>query len=188
MSTALRITLADYDRMIEQGAFVGTPRAELIHGEIVEMSPIGTGHSETVGELNDWSHEVVPGSDVKIRVQQPIFILAADSAPEPDLAWVTRKRYRSAQPEASDVLLLVEASETSLQYDRTTKGLLYAAAGIEDYWIVNIHARRIEVYRRPTPEGYVEVVSYGESEFVSPLRFPAIRLNVSRLFAPLDEA
>ncbi len=62
--------------------------------------------------------------------------------------------------------LLVEVAETSLQYDRNTKGPLYSAAGVEDYWIVNIPARRIEVYRRPTAGGYLEITSFGEGESV----------------------
>lgn len=186
MSTALRITLDDYHRMIEQGAFVGTRRAELIHGEIIEMSPIGTWHRATVVELDDWSHEVIPKNDVVIQVQQPIAIPEADSEPEPDLAWVTRKQYLTSHPRAADVLLLVEVAETSLQYDRNTKGPLYSAAGIEDYWIVNIPARRIEVYRRPAPDGYLEVYSFGDGESVSPLRFPEIRLAVARLFAGVE--
>lgn len=186
MSTALKITLDDYHRMIEQGTFVGTRRAELIHGEIIEMSPIGVRHRGTVIELDDWSHEVVPRNDAIIQIQQPIVLPEADSEPEPDLAWVARKQYVTSLPSAKDVLLLVEVAETSLQYDRNTKGSLYSAAGIEDYWIVNIPARRIEVYRRPTPEGYLEVISYGEGESVSPLRFPEIRLDVTRLFAGGD--
>ena len=186
MSTALRITLDEYHRMIEQGAFVGTRRAELIHGEIIEMSPIGTGHAGTVTELGEWSVDNAPRGSVQVRVQQPITIPEADSEPEPDLAWVNRKPYRTSHPRAADVLLLVEVAETSLQYDRNTKGPLYSAAGIEDYWIVNIPARRIEVYRRPTSEGYLEVISYGEGETVSPLRFPEIGLEVARLFAAVD--
>jgi Uma2 family endonuclease len=186
MSTALRITLDEYHRMIEQGAFVGTKRAELIHGEIIEMSPIGTWHAGTVTEVGEWSIDHAPRETVRVRVQQPIVIREADSEPEPDLAWVSRKQHLASHPCATDVFLLIEVAETSLQYDRNTKGPLYSAAGIEDYWIVNIPARRIEVYRRPAPDGYLEVFSFGEGESVSPLRFPEIRLDVARLFAAVD--
>jgi Uma2 family endonuclease len=102
--------------------------------------------------------------------------------PEPDLAWAIRRDYSNRRPEPQDVLLVIEVSDSSLSYDRKTKAALYAEAGIADYWIVNVAARRVEVFRDPSGNRYESIVAYGPGEPVRPLAFPGLSLSVSRLF------
>lgn len=184
MSTAMRFTVDEYDRMIGQGVFDTRPacRLELIHGEIRKMTPANPPHEEVIDLLDDWSHDHTDRAQVRVRTQNSIGIPELDCVPLPDIAWVRRKSYRGSRPKPADVLLLIEVSETSLGYDRGEKAALYAAAGITDYWIVNLKDWCIEVYRNPRDGEYREKRTYEIGDAVSPLAFPKIELPVAELF------
>lgn len=183
MSTALRFTLEEYDRMIEQGVFDESRdrRIELIYGELREMTPPGPSHEETVDVLNEWSVLNVPRNEVRVRVQNSIGIAGLESAPEPDLSWVRRKSYRTGRPRSSDVLLLIEVSDSSLDYDCGEKAGLYAQADIQDYWVVNLRNWCVEVFRKPEGE-YRERFVVEMDRTVSPLAFPDLSLSVAFVF------
>ena len=107
MSTILRLTPAEYDRMIANGAFVGiNRRIELIHGELREMTPAGPVHEDIIDYLNRWSTEVTTAHDCVVRVQSSIDL--GDSRPEPDVTWLKPGRYATRRPQSRDVLLLIE--------------------------------------------------------------------------------
>lgn len=89
---------------------------------------------------------------------------------------------KSQRPQPDDVLLVIEVSESTLDYDRFTKAGLYAEAGFADYWVVNIPAQCIEVFRNPQGGKYRDVRSVGRDASVRPLCFPDIELPVSLLF------
>lgn len=184
MSTTLRLSLDEYDRMIEQGVFDGMrdKRIELIHGELREMPPAGPDHEYVTDMLTDWSRNT-PRDRVWLRIQNSIGIPLSASAPEPDVAWVERKSYRRRRPSPEDVLLAIEVSDSSVRDDRLIKGPLYAEAGVAEYWLVNIPERCIEVHRDPADGCYRDVRSYGIDETVRPLAFPELELPVAELFA-----
>lgn len=184
MSTVATFSLEQYERMAAAGAFDGLlqQRVEFIRGEIREMTPIGTFHDQAVNDLTDWSYEVIPRGRFTVRVQATLRIPAANSAPQPDVFWVTRKKYTRKHPEPADVHLLIEVSESSMTDDRGEKRDLYAEAMIGDYWIVNIKAQSIEVYRQPDGRAYQWSQTFGVGEFVSPLALPEAKLDVGSLF------
>jgi Uma2 family endonuclease len=110
------------------------------------------------------------------------------SKPEPDVAVVVGnfRDYRKKQP--TTAVLLVEVSDTTLRQDRNIKASLYAKAAIEEYWIVILRDRVLEVYRDPTPMkdarfgyGYLNVVRYAETDRVSPLAAPEASIDVCDL-------
>jgi Uma2 family endonuclease len=185
MTTALRFTVGEYDRMIEQGIFDDRPeqRLELIYGEIRDMPPPNPPHAYMINLLNYWSVDHAPREQVHVQIQNPLGISALDSVPLPDVAWMKSRNYRRKRPEPRDVLLLVEVSESSLAYDRGEKAALYAAAGLKDYWVVNLPDACIEVHRRPRSGEYRNIESFGAGQTVSPLAFPEISLDVDSLFA-----
>lgn len=186
MSTIPRFSLEEFDRMIERGIFEEPHhrRIELIYGELREMSPPGPTHEEVIDLLTRWSIQNTKQHEVRVRIQNSIGLSDWDSAPQPDVAWVQAQSYRTQRPAADDVLLLIEVSETSLAYDRGEKAGLYAQAGIEDYWIVNIPEFCVEVHRDPANETYQSVSRYDVTSAVSPLAFPKISLPVQELFHP----
>lgn len=185
MSTVARLSLEEYDRMIEAGVFAGKTRRrlELIHGELREMSPIGAEHEVLVDVLNEWGVRNVPPEAAWVRIQNSIGLPGLGSAPEPDIAWVARKDYSAQRPQAADVLLIIEVAESSLAYDRGEKAELYASAGISDYWVVNIPEACVEVYREPEEGRYRSLQTRKSGSTLAPLRFPELHLEVGRLFS-----
>jgi Uma2 family endonuclease len=184
MSTTLRFTVAEYDRMIEEGIFSDRPhqRLELIYGEIREMPAPNPDHEETVDLLNYWSIDHTHRDQVRVRIQNSIGIAELDCVPQPDVAWLRAKSYRKKRPQAGDVLLVIEVSDTTLSYDRGEKAGLYAAAGISDFWIINLRAQTVEVFRKPRGGKYREVKRYGAGQKIRPLAVPSASLDVTSVF------
>ena len=184
MSTGVRITIAEYDRMISAGEFEPQEEyhVELIHGEIREMNPINPPHAEALNYLMYWSIDNSPRDQVRVRNQESLGLPELESVPQPDLFWVRKKNYSRQRPTNEDVFLVIEVSDNTLAYDRGEKAELYAEAGIQDYWIVNVIDRVVEVYRDPLGGRYRQIQSYGESDKVSPLAFPDLQLKVADLW------
>jgi len=183
MSTVARFTVRQYDRMIETGILDSTERRiELIHGELREMSPIGDLHAYIVAWLVRWSIRSLPFDEVWINPQNPVGMADLDSVPEPDLAWLRLRDYRRHRPTPGDVLLLIEVSDSSLQYDRELKGPLYAQAGIQEYWIVNLPEETIEVYRQPRGDRYGNMTTLRRGDVARSLAFPDVALALDELF------
>ena len=186
MSTTARLSLTEYDHMIECGVFEQDKqrRLEFIRGEIREMNPIGSLHEVVVDRLTEWSFENLPKGRAWVRVQNSIGLPSLESAPEPDLAWVARRDYSQGRPTADDVLLVVEVAESSLAYDCGEKAELYAAAGIADYWVVNLTERTVEVRREPANGRYRSLQTFVGDEEVRPLAEGQLALRPSTLFGP----
>lgn len=143
-----RFTVEEYHRLIQTGILKSGEPVELIHGWIVPKMPTNPTHSSIVRRLDKFLQRIFDDASV-VGVQQPI--TTTDSEPEPDLT-VSRgpeRRYFTTHPEPIDIHFVVEVSDTTLAYDQGEKLSLYARAGIELYWIVNIEDRRIEVYSQP---------------------------------------
>lgn len=138
--------------MVETGILGPDDRVELLEGEILEMSPEKSRHAAAV----DLAAEVLRaafGPGRTVRVQHPI-ALGDASEPEPDLAVVEGSPRDYAHAHPTTAVLVVEVSDTSLDYDRRRKAAAYARSGIAEYWIVNLVENRLEVHREPTPNGY----------------------------------
>lgn len=161
-----RISVAEYYRMAELQFFPTGQREELLNGEIVEMSPINSKHAFVVDQLMRWLvlhlHE-----RAWIRVQNPV-ALSEFSEPEPDLTVAKRKPelYRTSHPRPEDILFLIEVSDSSLAKDRLVKLPLYAAAGIPETWIVNLEEECVEIYTRPSAEGYQQLQVFQKGETI----------------------
>lgn len=181
MSTLARLTVEEYNRIVETGLFDGR-RFELIYGLICEMTPIGSKHESAVDQLTRWSYRSVDDVSILVRVQQSLSLPMAGSVPEPDLAWVTNADYTGSCPTAEDALLVVEVAETSLDYDLGEKANLYASAGIPEYWAVDCQDGRLVVHRAPVSSGYDSVKEFAGDEVVTPLGRPEVLLRPEALF------
>lgn len=142
-------TIDEYHRLVDLGFFTENDRIELIRGEIVEMAPKRTPHSVCNSLLWKQLYELV-GKLAEIRVQEPI-TLSSSSEPEPDVVIAKKKddNYLAAHPTVEDIILIIEISDSTLKYDREIKLSLYAEAGINNYWIINLVDHNLEVYRNP---------------------------------------
>ena len=148
-------TVEEYYRMADVGLLTEDSRVELIDGVIVDMPPIGPGHSGNVNWFTHAFRELFGGA-AQLSIQNPLR-LGLRVEPQPDVMLLRPRadHYRGSHPGPEDVLLLVEVADSSLTYDRKTKARIYARAGIPDYWIVNLVDGVVEVHRDPSDRGTV---------------------------------
>ncbi len=179
--TRRRFTVAAYLRMVEAELFVEGERVELIHGDLIEMSPIYITHISTLNRPV-WMLSNALGKQVILSVQNPVQ-LSEDSLPQPDVAVFRFQEefYSEQHAKPEDILLIIEVADSSLRYDQRVKSKLYGTAGIADYWIVNLPERQIEVYREPRPNGYRTVTTCAPGETLSPLAFPDVVQQVEQI-------
>ena len=183
--TSKRWRRVEYQRLVDVGAFDREP-LELIGGQLVVAEPKGSEHAAAVdlGYVALLS-AIPPGWTV--RGQNPL-ALDDESAPEPDLAVVRGSPADLRHAHPTRPALVIEVAESSLQFDRLTKGSIYARAGIADYWIVNLIDRVVEVYREPgtdltAPFGwrYTSVTRLRPLDSITPLGVPAAPIRVAAL-------
>ena len=171
-------TIEEYHRMAEAGILHEDDRVELIEGKIIQMAAIGSRHAACVKRLVKLLVREIGDSGV-VGAQDPI-ILPDSSEPEPDVT-VLRPRddfYAAGHPIPEDVLLLIEVSDTSLEYDREIKLPLYARAGIPEVWIVNLAGSDILTYSRPESGSYEEVNLARHGDRISSQVLPALLVSV----------
>lgn len=183
--TLRRWKRVEYDRLVDLGVFGDDP-IELIGGQLIVAEPKGEYHSSAIGTVDYAVRAVLPPGWV-VRIQLPVS-LDEESEPEPDVVVVPGRSadYRYAHPSRPE--LAIEVADSSLTFDRQQKGSLYARAGIQDYWIVNLVDRVVEVYRDPAPDAaavygwrYRSVASLTPADVVIPLAFPSARISVTDL-------
>ena len=172
-------TTAEYHRMAEAGVLAEDDRVELIDGEILEMSPIGSRHAACVARLTSLFAQTL-GAAAIVWGQNPIH-LGERSEPEPDLALLPPRAdfYAAGHPGPDDVLLLIEVADTSILYDRQVKVPLYARSGIPEVWLVDLDQQHVAIHRDPTPEGYGIARVARPGETISPTAIPDLAIAVS---------
>ncbi len=176
-----RFTVDEYEQMIDQGILAENERVELIRGEVVEKMVIGPLHCATVNRINRLLTTRLLDLAI-VSIQNPIVL--DDSEPEPDLAMLTPRDdfYAQSKPKSSDVLLVIEVADTSLAYDRDIKLPLYAQAGIQEFWIVNLAESKVEVYRQPLPSGnYASRTDFSSGDMLCALAFPEVTLAIDSM-------
>jgi Uma2 family endonuclease len=177
-------TVAEYEQMATAGILGEDDRVELINGEIVTMTPVGSRHAGAVKRLLHAFLPLQAAGTVLLSVQDPIQ-LGSHSEPQPDFALLRPRPdfYATAHPNSSDVLLIIEVAETSAEFDRTVKLPLYAKEGIPEVWLVNVTEDRIELFRDPRADGYQthQVVSKGRS--IVPLAVPNFTIATDAILA-----
>lgn len=179
----LPLTIQQYSRLVDHDHFAGqTGQIELINGRIVQMNPQGPQHSDPIDLIAEWSIKL-PDQQYRVRVEKPIELPESNSVPEPDIAWVTRKSYAAKHPQPEDVLLLIEASFTSIKFDLGEKLEIYARSSVPEYWQLNIPTREIRVHRDPQSGVYRSITTYTQNQILSPVCLPTAKLMIADLFA-----
>lgn len=181
-----KFTAAEYWKMFEAGYFDGQ-RVELILGEIIQMSAQLVPHALSVSKTRR-ALEVAFGSGYWVQTQATLK-LSKTSTPDPDVAVVEGEEDEWADRDnPTTALLVVEVANTSIAFDRGRKLQVYAAAKIADYWIVNLKARKLEVYRKPKADkssrtgwSYGSITMLTEKEAIAPLAKPRANVRVSDL-------
>jgi len=173
-----KLTVRDYHLMAEAGIFAPDERVELLDGTLYTMAPQGPIHADLTYYLQ---RQFLSALGDRIDARPHSLIALSDiSEPEPDLAIVRRQRYGVRHPHPDEIFLLVEVADSSLRRDRDLKPLVYARAGIPEYWLVDVQTREILVHREPSAEGYRRIDPVGTT--LAPVAFPDCALDLSQLW------
>lgn len=177
-----QLNVDQYYQMAQIGLLSPNDRVELIEGEIIDRAPIGSAHSSTVRTLAELFSDALSKS-VIIAIQDPIR-LDGYSEPVPDFAQLRRRddQYRHEHPSASDVLLIVEVSQTSLRYDFEVKLPLYAKHGIPEVWIVDVDGGQIHTFNDLRDGQFTNELSTQQLGKLKLIALPDVEINLSGLF------
>ena len=174
-------TAEQYPALVDTGVLGPDDRVELLEGVIVGMAPQNAPHASGVCRVDQALHRAL-GDGVVIRIQLSL-PLGRRSVPEPDAAVVpgTIADYDRAHP--TTALLVVEVADSSLKQDRLTKRAIYAAAGIPEYWIINLPDDCVEVRREPDAAGrrYASITVAHRGDRIEPATLPGVRIAVDDL-------
>lgn len=152
----VRLTVGQYHRMLASGILAEGEPVELINGCLIwknrGLKTVNPLHAIVVSHLLKLATLVNP-LGCHLRSQNPITI-PPHHEPEPNAAIIYGAigDYTENHPSIGDIACVIEVSESSLSYDRTTKLAIYAAAGIPSYIIVNLIDHCFELYQQPDSE------------------------------------
>jgi Uma2 family endonuclease len=186
MSTAAerihRITTDIYERMAA-GGLLPERGVELIDGLVVEMSPKGDRHGYAATCLNAQFVDQRRGR-YAVYADSLSLRLGPRDEPDPDIALArTTRSYARERPRPEEIALLVEVADTSLAFDLGEKRAKYAAAGIPEYWVVDLQRNVVHVLRNPHGDAYADLrVAHG-GEVISPAEFPDVAIDLALVLA-----
>lgn len=171
----------DEVRFIQKSGLLDDGQYELIEGELLQKMPKNEPHVFSTARTRSWAEGVFGG--LFVRSQDPI-ALDEHNEPEPDVVVLSkgmREYLTLGTPPVDDVRLLVEVSDSTLEYDLTPKATLYARAGVAEYWVLDLPNRRLHVHLDPSEAGYGRVTTLAESQTIAPLANPDATVLVSAL-------
>ncbi len=170
-----------FDRACDADVFGSDARLELIGGRIIDRMGQGPLHL---------SCRVRIGRRLRAALEPPYSVveecpirIASDGEPVADVAVLRGAEgdYDEHNPTPDDVVLLVEVAVSSAENDLGEKALLYAQAGIADYWVVLPERGQIVVHRTPSPDGYLSVTPLGADDPLSSLAATGVNLSLRSL-------
>lgn len=172
--------------MAEAGILDEDERVELLEGQIIWMSAKGFAHRSAVGRTDHLLKNCLRNR-AWISIQDPVQ-LSDRTEPEPDVAVVKIDPldYADHHPTPDEVYFIIEVADSSLKFDCEVKGKAYAKAGIADYWVLDVIAHQLRVFREPTNDGYQSEDILTEDEMISPLQFLDLSIAVREMLPPVS--
>lgn len=181
-----RWTREEYQRLVQAGVLGEDDRVQLVAGELVQMAPQGAAHAAAISAVSEALRGLF-GEGSHVRIQLPL-ALGPDSEPEPDVAVVegSWQDYRDEHPARALLVVEVEVAQSSGSFDRERKGPVYAAAGIPEYWVVDLAAAAVDVFRDPGRDqagraGYRTHLYLTPADGLTPLAVPGRTIPVRDL-------
>jgi Uma2 family endonuclease len=181
--TRHRLDVGAYTKMAQAGILTHPRRVELIDGEIFDMAAIGSPHAAVTNRLVRSFAGAAADRRTLVSVQNPLR-LDGYSEPQPDFTLLRPRAddYHGGHPNAGDVLLLVEVSESSLAHERGTKLALYARFGVPEVWIIDLQGAAVEVYREPAGDDYA-IKERRAAGSLAPVGVPQVSIDIGVLLA-----
>jgi Uma2 family endonuclease len=178
--TPHRFTVDEYHRMGQIGVLQPDARLELIQGEILDMTPIGSRHAACVAALDELFAEC--RQHALVWVQNPLK-LSVYTEVQPDIVLLKRRtdRYAYKIPDAADALLVIEVCETTLSYDRDVKVPLYAAAGVPEVWLISLKDQTLSRYSRPRSTDYEIINNHHKGDNLAPAYLPTCAIPLAEI-------
>lgn len=176
----LRFTVDEYYKMIELGMLKDYEKAEIIEGELIQKTTVGSRHAAIVNALNRFfSRNAV--DEILVSVQNPVR-LTDFNEPEPDIALADLTKFDGRRhPRPGEILLVVEVSDSTLKYDRDTKLSLYAEAEVPEVWIVNLPNDIIEIHQKPSVGIYQLTKIFKRGDRIESEILPDLKLTVDEI-------
>ena len=176
-----RMTVEELYRLYESRDPADTQRMELLEGEIVFMMPPGPLHAGFTDEIDDVIRRKVAGA-YRVRCQHPIRI-NSHNEPQPDIAVVRPRKdaYALSHPGPDDVLLIIEVSDTSLEFDLNAKRRAYAKAEIAEYWVLDVNSRELHVFLNPWEGDYTQHSTFRGKDEVVCTTISGLKVSVREL-------
>ena len=147
----------DQYEQLHRSGILREDKVELLFGQIVQMSPLGKPHNACLDNLEYYFGDILRG---KFRwwTEKPIQ-LTDGTMPQPDFCVIKHHTNKAVRdyPTAEEVVIVIEVADSSLEKDQNLKSVVYAQAGIREYWIANLVDRQLEVYTEPTSDGKYRV-------------------------------
>ena len=176
-----RFTADEYQRMGQAGILSGADRVELIAGEVLAMTPIGPRHNACVSSATRALIRAV--GDDAIVLPQGSVRLDLYHEPEPDLVLLRPRAdfYASRLAGPNDILLIIEITDSSVEYDRDLKAVIYAESQIPEYWLADLTANVVSRYSAPEGSAFRKIESYRRGESIGPALLPSCVIAVDAL-------
>jgi Uma2 family endonuclease len=176
-------TVDEYYKMAGAGILRDDDRTELIEGEIIEMSPMGSRHAAVVSRITDLLVPLFKGKAL-LRPQLPLR-LNNFNEPQPDIVLLKPRKdcYASEHPGPPDVFLVIEISDSSLKYDRDVKLPIYAGARVSEVWIADLVNGALHVYRNASGRRYATCLTFHAGDSLSCLEFPDVEVKAEDFLA-----
>lgn len=181
MNALYRWNREQYHRLGEIDVFDGE-RVELLSGEVWRLGPQSPPHAATISRTSRTIRGIL-GEGFVVSSKMPVS-LTDNSEPEPDVSVAIGviEGFADHHPSVSEIVLLVEVADDTLDKDRGVKRKIYASAGIQDYWIINLIDCQVEVYRQPSLDGtYADVRTYLPTESIELICVPGKEIAASKL-------
>jgi Uma2 family endonuclease len=175
------LTADEVLRMADAGILGEDRRVELLLGVLTEVSPKSPQHVAIKTRIARWLDAAA--RRYAVRIEDPLVVPDRTSLPEPDIAVVEPGDYLEAHPDGA--LLVVEVAWSSLEIDTKVKPELYAAAGVPDYWVIDVAAKRVRLFREPGGDGYASQTVLGPDGSVEPAVIDVPPLDLAELFRGL---
>lgn len=179
----IKWSVEDYHQMIAVGLLCDR-RVELLEGDIVEMSPVEPIHDDIGDELAAYLRSKL---SARAKIRECKAVTLPTSEPQPDIAIVENRRYGDHHPYPENIYLLIEIAKSRPARDLETKRQIYAKAGIQEYWVLNLAAQELRVFRDIVQAGGIpdyQIKAAWELQTISILAFPDIALSLDKLLDP----
>jgi Uma2 family endonuclease len=175
-----KFTLDEYHQI---NIFGEDDRLELMDGEIISMSPIGRLHAACLKRLI-FNFTQILGTRAIVSAQDPLIVLGSEPIPDIVLLHYRDDFYAGKSASAEDAHLVIEVSDSTLDYDQKVKTPKFARAGIPEVWIIDLNEGLIWVYRNPNHKNYLDIKAYKRDEHITLLAFQDITLGVNDILGP----